>query len=212
MKRTVRVATQMNLKTLVTARGFTMLEVMLALSITTVLMMIGFAVLRAGTRSWDAAALHAERLEQRAMTAEFLANRLAAALPVWDDFSAERRSFSFVGSPDTLQFVAFPAHGAGQGMRYRFVVAHAQGVLIVRAEPFARPLLQFLPEALPVPLLEGVKGLRLAYFGRPLGSSSRAPQWLDQWSSNVLPALVRVTVEDETGVWSQLIPIRQGGR
>lgn len=191
-------------------RGFTLLEVVLAMSLVSIIAAVGFAVLRTGIRSWDAGEAHRERLERRVSGMGFFRNILANALPAYDDFTEKKRIFTFVGAPDAVRFVAFPPEHVGQGMRYRFDLSLADGVLGVALEPFGKRLLRVLAEPERIPLLDGVRQARFAYFGRP--PDQRTPEWREDWRFDTLPELVRITVETADGAAESIVALRQGGR
>lgn len=190
--------------------GFTLLEVVLAMTLVSVIAAVGFAVLRTGIRGWDAGETRMQRLEGRMAFTGFLRNYLANALPAQDDFSGQKPVFSFVGTPDAVRFVAFPPEYVGQGMRYRFEAGTIRDVLGVVLEPFGRRLLSGLKEPERIALLEGVRQVRFAYFGLP--PEGRQPEWRQEWRFDVLPLLVRVTVEAQDGSFESVVALRNGGK
>lgn len=192
------------------SRGFTLLEVVLAMTLVSVIAAVGFAVLRTGIRSWDAGEERMQRLESRMAVTRFLRNYLANALPAQEDFVGEKSVFGFVGAPDAVRFVAFPPEYVGQGMRYRFDLGQVRDVLGVMLEPFGRRLLSGVTEPERIPLLDGVRQVRFAYYG--LSSEGRVPAWREQWQFNVLPQLVRVTVDARDGTFESVVALRNGGK
>ncbi|HLF97803.1 MAG TPA: prepilin-type N-terminal cleavage/methylation domain-containing protein [Methylococcaceae bacterium] len=192
------------------SRGFTLLEVVLAMTLVSVIAAVGFAVLRTGIRSWDAGETRMQRLENRMAVMGFLRNYLANALPAQDDFSGQTPVFSFIGAPQAVRFVAFPPEYVGQGMRYGFDLGQVRDVLGVVLEPFGKRLLGGLTEPERIPLLDGVKQVRFTYFGRP--PEGKLPEWREEWRFNALPQLVRVMVEAQDGTFESVVALRNGGK
>ena len=190
--------------------GFTLLEVVLAMTLVSVMAAVGFAVLRTGIRSWEAGEDRMLRLESRMTVLDFLRNYVGNALPARDDFSGQKPVFVFVGTPDAMRFVAFPPEYVGQGMRYRFDLGVARGVLGVVWEPFGRRLLGGGAEPQSIALLDGVRRVRFAYFGRP--PEKMAAEWREEWRFEALPQLVRVTVEAQDGTFESFVAMRNWGR
>lgn len=190
--------------------GFTLFEVVLAMTLVSVIAAVGFAVLRTGIRSWDAGESRMQRLDSRMAVTGFLRNYLASALPAQDDFSGQEPAFSFVGAPGAIRFVAFPPEYVGQGMRYRFELGRVKDVLGVMLEPFGKRLLSGATEPERIALLDGVRQVRFAYFGLP--PEGRAPEWREQWQFNALPQLVRVTVEAQDGTFESVVALRNVGK
>lgn len=190
--------------------GFTLLEVVLAMTLVSVIAAVGFAVLRTGIRSWDAGEVRMQRLESRMAVMRFLHNYLVNALPAKDDFTGTRPVFSFVGAPDAVSFVAFPPEYVGQGMRYRFNLGQVRDVLGVVLEPFGKRLLSGMTEPERIALLDRVRQVRFAYFGLP--PEGRAPEWRQEWRFDVLPLLVRVTVEAQDGTIESIVALRNRGK
>jgi general secretion pathway protein J len=193
-----------------TSRGFTLLEVVLAMTLVSVIAAVGFAVLRTGIRSWDAGESRMQRLESRMAVTRFLRTYLANALPVQEDFAGQKPVFGFVGAPDAVRFVAFPPEFVGQGMRYRFDLGQVRDVLGVMLEPFGRRLLSGVTEPERIALLEGVRQVRFAYFGLP--AEGRNPEWREEWRFDSLPLLVRVMVEAQDGTFESVVALRNRGK
>lgn len=191
-------------------RGFTLLEVVVAMMLVSVMAAVGFAVLRTGLRSWEAGESRMERLEGRLVLAGFLRGYLANALPAMDDFSGDKPEFAFVGAPDVVRFVAFPPDYVGQGIRYRFALGADRNVLGVIGEPFGRRLLSGTTQAERIPLLDRVFRVRFAYFGRT--PDSRGPEWQPEWRFSMLPELVRVTVQAADGTFESVVSLRNRGK
>ena len=103
-----------------TQRGFTLLELVIALMLLGLMLPLAFAGLRLGLATWDSVEDRLNADNDQLLAHDFLRRQLERAqLPTQRDLSVEP-DFSFNGNADRLQFVApLPAH-LGQGGMYRF--------------------------------------------------------------------------------------------
>lgn len=193
-----------------TFRGFTLLEVLLAMTLLSVIVTIGFAVMRVSFNSWEAGETRFQYSERQAMTIGFLRNVLGNALPLTDELTGKQPVFSFIGTAGGIRFIADPPQPVSQGLRYRFLLAGdaQQGRLQLTYEPYARRLLSVVPQPDRITVMRGVKGVSFAYYGRR--PEKRQPEWLPAWSFPYLPLLVRVAVRSEGGAWEFTVPLRLG--
>lgn len=173
--------------------GFTLLELLVALSV------FGFLVLglaqgiRLGLTAWNAQA------RTTAASAELdAADRTLRGLIARIDPGVEPRPSGFVGRPDGVTFITeLPeAAGAVATRRARVTLGVAAGQLVLRWTP--EPKAQLLGPPPPVQeavLLERVARIELAY-ARGIGGRGG---WTDSWSDPVPPALVRLRVVPADG-------------
>ena len=180
--------------------GFTLVEMLVALTLFALLSVFLFGGLRFGNRAVSLGSDVMERASALALAEGFLRQQLAAAQPLPMQSSDTQPIISFTGSPDTVEFVTLPpaylAHGGFHWLR----LAVEDGRLVVRWEPVQAP-----DDDVPAAdhggastLLEGVQGIKLSYFGA-LGDD-RAPDWHDRWEdATMLPALVRLRITFRDG-------------
>lgn len=186
------------------ARGFTLIEILLATALLASALALAFATLRAATASVDRGEAMARRNERMRAVEGFLRARLLAARPV--PHGIDERSglaLRFRGEPDAMAFVAdlpdylgrggpylhrFSVHGTPGKRRIEVAFDLVQGGEVV-SEP--RPI---APEV----LVEGVAEVRFRYRG--LGADNRLAGWQDRWDvPEALPLLVEVQVRDAGG-------------
>lgn len=191
-------------------RGFTLLEVMIALVLLGLLLAVLFAGLRLGARSWDAGESRAREAAERAQVLAFLDRSLARAEPLYWQLSGATQKLAFEGLPDRVSWVApLPAHRGGGGLTWLSLELgelDGQSALVLGYQFFHPDTLD--PEHLTEReiLLEGVTGLGIEYFGS--GEPGASPLWSGTWSSqNELPQLIRVRVEDVRGAWPDLLSV-----
>lgn len=186
--------------------GFTLLEVMLAMSLLSVMVVLLFASLRIAAESWDAGENKIAQVNEKAVVYHFFKRHLLTALPLWDEFSSDERRFSFIGERDRLQFVSvFPASAGRKGLHI-FEVGpdkREQGVITVKLTPFYPTAENEEWEAEEVVLLEHVDDFEITYFGQDPDEGG----WMDVWQDKeVLPQLIKIKIslEDES-YWPEMI-------
>lgn len=186
--------------------GFTLLEVMLAMSLLSVMVVLLFASLRIAAQSWDAGEEKIIRVNEKAVVYQFFKRHLTTILPLWDDFSDEGRHFSFQGARDRLQFVSvFPASAGRKGLQIFEVGADSneEGMIGVKLTPFYPTVENQAWEPEEVSLLEHVDSIEFAYYD--VSEENRG--WLDEWrDKGKLPELIKIKIKlvDES-YWPDMV-------
>ena len=196
--------------------GFTLLELLVAITLLGLLMAALLGGLRLGARVWETGEARLDASARVQVVQEFLRQRLAAALPLEVVMLAEdgRPGFAFRGMPDEVRFAgALPDHlGAGVYLLQLTLAAGGDGGerrdLVLRWQPLdpagERP---DPPEPEERVLLAGVEGLELAYFGAL--DPRAAPAWWPEWTEqDVFPGLLRVELRFPPGDlrrWPELV-------
>ena len=197
------------------ARGFTMIELMIALVLLALMSAVLFGSLNLAGRSSEAGNAKAESSSGMRLASEFLRTQLAAQHPQRmhkiQDFP-----LLFGGDADQLRYTAqLPGRvGLGGVWYYRLKLANVPG----REKP-SLILERMIPDvgALDKPefadaehsvLADDIKELKIGYYGISTGSSlDEAPTWRDQWDDpQLLPQLIRVDVTPQKGnAWPTLV-------
>lgn len=193
------------------ARGFTLIEVLLATVLLAAGLTLAFATIGAATRTTqrgESIAAHSERI--RAVEG-FLRRRLEGARPVpfgYDPGTGAAKRFE--GSPDTLRFVADLPDYLGRGGPYLHEFAIEGDGDSERVTLDLRMVLagQTVEESTPRPpevLVEGLQSARFRY--RSLAPEGGLGEWLDRWeNADQMPLLVEVTFTDADGrAWPPLV-------
>jgi general secretion pathway protein J len=174
--------------------GFTLLEVLLALSIAAAVLAVTFGGLRAGVGAWAAGRARADE-QQHARSLAFLIQRtLMAAQPYLEPVPGGQPLLRFEGEPWRLAFVtAEPPSPVGAPVAFTAVVLRVDAGLgiYVRPLPNADP---FATEA-PAVVDPAVTGLRFRYLREPTF-------WEEAWDGareRRLPRAVEVTLTTTAG-------------
>jgi general secretion pathway protein J len=195
------------------ARGFTLVELIVALMLMALMASVLFGSLRLAGRSWDAGEAKAVQVAEMRQTQEFLRAQLSAQYPQRLRKVAEF-PLLFAGERDEIRYTAaLPPRVADGGVFYFRLVAVRDGakrqLVLERVipEPDAATPPDFNGAERSV-LADGIDTLKLAYFGRDAtAGDADAPTWRDRWDDpQRLPLLVRIEVAPEKGEpWPALV-------
>ncbi len=169
--------------------GFTLLEVLLAMALLSIIMVLLFASLAASAKSWHLGENKIAQVNEKALTYGFFKRYLQAARPV---FANDSTDIAFDGKEQSLEFVAnAPLSSGFKGLQV-FSVAYQSseegGKLSVALKPYTL-LEEETGEVEEQILLERIESFRIDYFDPGEGA------WLEQWSEKEeLPALVKISI------------------
>lgn len=185
-------------------RGFTLLEMLLAISLLVLLAGLAYGTLRLGVRGWESAGAQVDRGDAMRVGWPFLHQSLEAALPLLDP---RTRKVRFDGDQGQLSWVGeLPAHFAGVGPRQLSLQLeddpNGDGrQLILRS----RPLDDDTDDAdtQRAVLVDQLAQLSIQYYGAGDGGHG----WHDQWhAQRTLPQLVRIDIQpSDQPAWPSLI-------
>ncbi|OQK16692.1 hypothetical protein AU255_01945 [Methyloprofundus sedimenti] len=194
--------------------GFTLLEVLIGMSIMSIMMLLLFASLRTCVQNWNAGEKKIAQVSQAAIIQNFLQSKLHSTVPLDGSF-LEEPQFSFQGNQEQIQFVAAMPASAGRlglqlfKMSLRPADRGEQGNnLQVEMQPFfpqGESDAQWSEK--PVVILKKIHSLQFAYFGPDNDARDSDSSWHDDWlEKDNLPKLVSVDIELLNGeIWPQLI-------
>jgi general secretion pathway protein J len=196
-------------------RGFTLLELLVAITLLGLLMAALFGGLRLGARVWETGETRLDAAARIQIVQDLLRQRLAQTLPL-ETVPEEGEDYQplFLGRVDAVRFATLlPDHLGGELALMELALADSgepQGLgnLVLRLrrlEPDAEIEWDAAPEERI--LLERVESLELAYFGAT--SRDEPPGWWQAWEGQVeLPQLILVQLrfgEDDPRRWPGLI-------
>lgn len=190
-------------------RGFTLIEVLLAMTLLSIMLALLFASLKICANSWERGEQKIFEVGETAGVVNFFQRHLVMARPLWNDFTKEERRLAFQGDSQSLQFVsAFPASAGRAGLQLfnvRLLNENRDNVIKVSIVPFY-PVADgedwFGEDET---LIKHVAGFSIAYYGQEEGDSES--RWQDRWQDREqLPKLVKINITLENGVfWPEMI-------
>jgi len=190
--------------------GFTLLELLIALTLTGVLLALLFSGFRFATRARDSGVQRAEATGDLRLIHNLVRRQLHQAQPLMVDEPGKPKQPLFTGQADQIEFVA-PLSQSAPAL-YRIKIAAENNAettnLVLRYRPYfpGTDNTETLPEKRMV-LVEHIKGIDFAYFGP--GAPDTSPSWNASWQSEEpLPQLVRLSVlplESSDQAWPELI-------
>jgi general secretion pathway protein J len=178
-------------------QGFTLVELLIAMTLFGVLMVMLFMGFRIGIQSSDKVTQSIDKSSTLPIVHDFLRSQLAAARPVLQDRPGKTIVW-FDGRSDGVDFVGAPPDALSSGGLQRFSIELAkdrdgrrivlryalyQGKQSEAKESYSEPLV----------LLADVASFHISYFGTD--ATARRPQWQDTWHEMAhLPSLVRLRI------------------
>ncbi len=193
--------------------GFTLVELLIAMTLLALIVAALFGGLRLGARAWEAGAQRNSDLARLEVVQGLLRRQLSRAYPIALTGSERGRRIVFEGDPAAVMFVAPAPAQIGLGGLYlmNLAVAEDEGnkrlVLTWQLSGAEEERLTESPGAETRVLIDRIAGIELSYFGPPDGRDE--PRWFDRWDDAArLPSLVRIRVEFPAGdrrYWPELI-------
>jgi len=193
--------------------GFTLLEVLVAMVILSLIMTTAFGALRMGERSWEAGLARAGETETLRTVSRVLQHQFKQILPLFWIEDAQI-TIAFSGAREQLRFIApAPLHHGSTGLfEYSLVVeADADTSRLVLYYRLHDPDISgFQPDNSDkqrVLLVDKLNTASFDYYGSPVAEDP--PQWHSHWNSDAetYPQLVRarLVANDAQRPWPELV-------
>lgn len=193
------------------AQGFTLVELLVGLTLMTLISIVLFGSLRFGMRAWEAVGERSEASTRIELVQTLLRRQLAQARPASTD--AGKVVAAFTGRPDGVTFMAPPVRADDANDDLVFVLAKVDADERSHLDLTWRPLRPPAGNTNPAEaetaarLIENIATIEIAYYGA--SDRNRPPGWSDEWSGgHGLPSLVRLRVtfpKGDTRRWPDLI-------
>jgi len=182
------------------ANGFTLLEVLAALVVLSLIMTVAFGSVRLGSRSWEGGIARADATDQMRSVTNFLRNEFNQLVPViWQEHGKNR--IAFEGDTDLVRFIApapqqldnsgllvytLSAQESGSGVR--LVLEYA--LLDPGGKGFATTGTNHR-----LVLVDGLSAISFSYYGNTTKTGESA--WQRQWQkeSERYPLLIHLHLE-----------------
>jgi general secretion pathway protein J len=195
------------------SRGFTLLELTVAMVLLAMMAAVMFGSLSFAGRSWDGGETKVAQISEMRQTQEFLRSQLASEFPLRARKIVEF-PLHFSGEREEMHYAAaLPSRVAEGGIYYfRLAVVRdgdsgrlVQERVIPETDAKAEPEFRDADRSV---LAEGIAEIKIGYFGRDPGASDAdAPTWRDRWEDkHRLPMIIRIDVKPEKGLpWPRLV-------
>lgn len=186
------------------ARGFTLLEVLVALTLTSLLVVALFGGFRAGIRSWQTVERHTAQVEEPRQLSSLLYRHLGQMVPAaFGDREDGGHEAAFFGEAQRVRYVA-PLAMSANGLPYVFeLTSNQQGRpgVWVRFGPYqeGKSAEAVLADA-EYQQVSKTLGVTFAYYGAG-DDFSQIEHWTDTYKSDQLPRLVSLRIAGSDRAW-----------
>jgi len=189
-------------------QGFTLVEVLVALAISSLLLSLTFGSIVLGQRSAHVLYDKVEETEMLLIGWQFLHRAIGNARPVPNPDNREDHT-SFSGDAQTLSFVASLPTYSGSGGLTRILLGveqeHGKKALLIRVQPYPMQANEDTLSSLRhAELLDNIESLEISYLGN---TEDGEVKWFEEWSDpRYLPNLVRIRIKPAQGKsWPEMI-------
>lgn len=192
------------------SQGFTLLELLIGMTLVGFILSLLFAGLNLGTRSWEAGEQRMATSSRQAVVVDFIRRAIEQTYPLRWRVGEEDR-LAFAGEAESLRFVGTVAMHDGASGNHLIALDLVDGEtgrdLVMRwqlPDPGA-PGFEPIEQAEPKVLIKAVKEMALAFFGAQ--SETEDPAWHDQWlDQKTPPELIRLQLTMENGeTWPDIV-------
>jgi general secretion pathway protein J len=190
-------------------RGFTLVEVLVALALFSLIATLLFGNVRLGLSALAHGKDHADRFEQSLIAQNLLRRMIGDAYPSFLVLEGARPRVDFDGTEERVNFLADAPSVMGSAGRIRFDLfvekTNGQSDLVVTTIPeLASRKSQTQMKTL---LLADIGSAAISYFGD--SASDQMSRWYERWTQRTeLPKLVRIRVAFRSGdarSWPELV-------
>lgn len=196
-------------------RGFTLLELVVAITLMGLILAALYGGMRLGINSWDTGEHRAEVTNRLRLTQEFLRRLLTVSVPAFRGNEQQERVVTFTGNSEQISFVAPLLAQFGQGGLHLIQIYAANGRLMLRWHPYLPADLE-AGTAQEAVLMEGVTEVEWGYFGAEKAAppEEAVPStWQSAWTqASFRPKLVRLNLNMSGGTWPDLVVALSDGR
>ena len=179
--------------------GFTLLELLIAVSLLGLIFAALTGGLRFGTTAWQKASIRLSQSEDMRLTYQTLRRQISTSVTLLQETTQGQETISFEGRRDRLRFVGpAPARAMAPGL-YRLTLslepdAGSQALTLRWQTLTTGALVTDAAKDNMEPVLRRVRSIALSYFGQ-IGNGLQ-PKWVSEWrEAGRAPRLVRISIE-----------------
>lgn len=190
--------------------GFTLLEVLVGLTLLGVMLILIYASLNVGLRAWDTGEKRVSEASHQRVVQSFLRRELSQLFPVrWRGIPESKIAFD--GAKEELKFVTMLTLGAAAregGLQWGHLYVaddetpggERRRTLFIKRSGFNLQAKDWdgLDAAKAIPLINGVKSFEIGYYGAE--DEVAEPQWTSEWANPFrMPQLIKLTLQVDNG-------------
>ncbi len=197
--------------------GFTLVEILIALTLFSFILVLIFSTLHSTSRSWQTGEKKIAANDEQRLELAFIRKHISQAIPLTRIDGKDNRIL-FKGESEAVHFISrLPAHRGGGGLYLVSLVVSEQDLrkgFSLMYQPVGPDIDAFdlldSDKIKTVELIADIEAIEFSYFGRETIEDD--PRWHEQWDiKDRLPELITVEItETESGrYWPELfIPMR----
>ena len=180
------------------SKGFTLIEVLIALTLLSIMIVLLFTSLKICADSWEKGENKINNVNQIAVVYNFFQHHLATAKPLFTSATDGEKHLSFQGQTQSLQFVSsFPASAGKLGLQLFSITLQDEAneqTINVSLIPFVTSSEDDeASDKEEVTLINHVSSFKVAYFG--IQGVTGEGAWVDEWiNKETLPTLVKINI------------------
>ena len=191
--------------------GFTLIEILIALTLFSLILVMVFSTLHSSNKSWQASDKQSELNDERRLVFNFIRKQLSETIPLIL-VDGKKNNVIFKGEPEEVYFVSrLPSHRGGGGLHLLSLTVSEQeddSSLILEYQPITAnmELYEDSPEAniKTVSLVNNINSIEYAYFGKK--KDDKESSWHDEWQDEErLPKILRMQISSNNeAFWPEL--------
>jgi prepilin-type N-terminal cleavage/methylation domain-containing protein len=186
-------------------KGFTLLELLISMTLFLLVIVILGSALRLGFRSIGAGERRIDTLERYRSSYRIVMTQLQSSAPLTYDDEDGAKKFYLKGDATHLQFATNQSIWGGEAgcviVSYRLETGNeGKSILYASERSINRE------EAQEIKLFDDLKSLSFSYFGRD--ATEEEGKWSEEWSDNTkYPEQIKVNLSRDSGEGKLLIPL-----
>lgn len=194
-------------------KGFTLIEILIALSLLSLILVMVFSSLHTSSKTWQAGDQQIEKNDSQRLMLDFIRNQLTQTVPL-SLIDGKDNYVLFHGESAELRFVArLPAHRGGGGLYWQSlrIDAGQQNMGLVLSYEALQADSRFFDSNMSdktktVSLIQDIDEIKFSYFGKKKQQDEAT--WHKQWKEQkLLPTLLRIqfSSSEATSWWPELV-------